>query len=107
VLSVEDWAEIRRLHFAEGLGIKTIAKRLGVARNTVRTALRPGHPPAYRRPRRPSAVDPYEDQIQDGAYNCELSLSEERELGAVVSSQQLPLPHPDSTWTQGGQARQA
>ncbi len=31
VLSVEDWAEIRRLHFAEGLGTKTIAKRLRVA----------------------------------------------------------------------------
>ncbi len=40
MLSVENWAEIRRLHFAEGLGIKTISKRLGVARNTVRTAIR-------------------------------------------------------------------
>jgi DNA-binding transcriptional regulator LsrR (DeoR family) len=45
VLSVEDWAEIRRLHFAEGLGIKTIAKRLGVARNTVRIAVRSGNRP--------------------------------------------------------------
>jgi len=25
MLSVEDWAEIRRLHFAEGMGVKTIA----------------------------------------------------------------------------------
>jgi hypothetical protein len=33
---VEDWAEIRRLHRAEGLGIKTIARTLGVSRNTVR-----------------------------------------------------------------------
>jgi hypothetical protein len=34
MLSVEDWAEIRCLHFAEGMGVKTIAKRLGIARNT-------------------------------------------------------------------------
>jgi hypothetical protein len=70
VLSVENWAEIRRLHFAEGLGIKTIAKRLGVARNTVRIAVRSGQPSAYRRPRRPSAVDPYEDQIRALLKDC-------------------------------------
>ena len=70
MLSVEDWAEIRRLHFAEGLGIKTIAKRLGVARNTVRIAVRSGQPPAYRRPRRPSAVDSYEDHIRALLKDC-------------------------------------
>ncbi len=36
VITVEDWAEIRRLNRAEGLGIKAIARRLGLARNTVR-----------------------------------------------------------------------
>jgi DNA-binding CsgD family transcriptional regulator len=40
VISVEDWAEIRRLHRAEGVPIKEIARRLGIARNTVRAALR-------------------------------------------------------------------
>ncbi len=70
MLSVEDWAEIRRLHFAEEIGIKTIAKRLGVARNTVRIAVRSGQPPAYRRPRRPSAVDPFEDQIRALLKDC-------------------------------------
>jgi transposase len=64
VLKVEDWAEIRRLHFAEELGKQTIAKRLGIARNTVKAALASSEPPAYRRKRRPSAVDPYEDQIK-------------------------------------------
>jgi DNA-binding transcriptional regulator LsrR (DeoR family) len=39
LLTVEDWAEIRRLHLAEGLGKQTIAKRLGSARNTVKAAL--------------------------------------------------------------------
>jgi transposase len=61
---VENWAEIRRLHFAEGLGIKTISKRLGVARNTMRTATKSATPPAYRRARRPSAVDPYQVEIR-------------------------------------------
>jgi hypothetical protein len=64
VLKVEDWAEIRRLYLAEGLGKQTIAKRLGVARNTVKAALASQDPPSYRRQRRPSAVEPYEDEIR-------------------------------------------
>ena len=40
MINVDEWAEIRRLHFAEHLGIKTIARQLGVARNTVRAAIR-------------------------------------------------------------------
>jgi len=36
-LSVENWAEIRRLHRAEAVPIKEIARRLGVARNIVRS----------------------------------------------------------------------
>lgn len=70
MLTVEDWAEIRRLHFAEGLGKQTIAKRLGIARNTVKAALTSGDPPLYRRRRRPSAVDPYEDQIRALLKDC-------------------------------------
>ncbi len=31
---MEDWAEIRRLHRAEGMPIKAIVRHLGVARNT-------------------------------------------------------------------------
>ena len=54
MLSVEDWAEIRRLSKSEGLSIKEIVRQLGVARNTVRTALRSDEPPAYRRERRPA-----------------------------------------------------
>lgn len=70
MLTVEDWAEIRRLHFAEGLGIKTIAKRVGVARNTVRVAVRSGEPPSYRRPRQTSAVDAFEDRIRALLKDC-------------------------------------
>ncbi len=39
MLSVEDWAEIRRLHGAKGLPIKSIVRVLGVSRNTVRAAV--------------------------------------------------------------------
>ena len=57
VLSVEDWAEIRRLHRGEGLPIKMIARTLGVSRNTVRSALASDGPPRYRRRPAGSAVD--------------------------------------------------
>jgi hypothetical protein len=44
-ISVEDWAEIRPLHRAEGVPIREIARRLGIARNTIRAALRADHVP--------------------------------------------------------------
>jgi transposase len=65
VLNVEDWAEIRRLHRAEGLSIKEICRRLGVARNTVRTALRSDAPPVFDRKPRPSAIDAFEPRIRE------------------------------------------
>jgi transposase len=60
---VEDWAEIRRLNRAERLGVKAIARRLGIARNTVRSALRSDAPPSYERARRGSIVDAVEPEI--------------------------------------------
>jgi transposase len=65
VLSVEDWAEIRRLHRAEGLPIKQIARVLGVSRNTVKAALRSVGPPKYERVERPSIVDVVEPRIRE------------------------------------------
>jgi transposase len=64
VLSVEDWAEIRRLHRAEGLPIKTIARTLGISRNTVRAAIASDAPPKYERTPTGSAVDGFEDAIR-------------------------------------------
>ena len=61
---MEDWVEIRRLYRAEGLGIKTIARRLGVARNTVRAALRSDTPSRYERTRQGSIVDGVESEIR-------------------------------------------
>jgi transposase len=65
VIDVEDWAEIRRLHRAEGLSIKAIARRLGLARNTVRDALRSDEPPRYERAPSGSAVDAFEPRIRE------------------------------------------
>ncbi len=64
-MSVEDWAEIRRLHRAEGLGIKTIARQLGVSRNTVRSAIASDAPPRYERKPVGSAVDAFEPAIRE------------------------------------------
>ena len=62
---MEDWAEIRRLHRAEGMGIKAIARRLGIARNTVRDALGSDEPPRYERALAGSAVDAVEPAIRE------------------------------------------
>lgn len=64
MLSLEDWAEIRRLHRAEGLSIKEIVRRTGAARNTVRAALRSDRPPAYERATTGSIVDRYDRDIR-------------------------------------------
>src|SRR6516225_3359575 len=65
MLSVEDWAEIRRLHRAEGLPIKVIARVLGVSKNTVKAALASDGPPKYERPQRGSIVDEVEPRIRE------------------------------------------
>jgi len=65
VLNVEDWAEIRRLHRAEGMPIKVIARVRGVSRNTVRAALASEGPPRYERSRAVSVVDEVEPRIRE------------------------------------------
>jgi transposase len=63
-LNVEDWAEIRRLHRAEGMAIRSIAARLGISRNTVRKALTSHEPPRYVRAGSGSIVDAVEPAIR-------------------------------------------
>jgi transposase len=63
LVDVEQWAEMRRMHFVAGLSIKEIARRTGRDRNTVRRALRSSEPPAYRRASRPSKLDPFKEEI--------------------------------------------
>jgi transposase len=64
VLGVQEWAEIRAMRAVEGLSIKEIARRLDVARNTVRSALRSEGPPTYKRRPTGSSVDAFEPQIR-------------------------------------------
>jgi len=65
MLTVEDWAEIRRLHRAEGLPIKAIARVLGVSKNTVKAALAADEPPKYQRLAKGSIVDEVEPRIRE------------------------------------------
>jgi transcriptional regulator with XRE-family HTH domain len=49
VITVEDWAEIRRLYRSEKLSQAEIARRLKLARNTVANAVHSESPPRYNR----------------------------------------------------------
>ncbi len=61
---MENWAEIRRLHRAEGVPIKEISRRLGISRNTVRSALASDRAPKYERAGRGSLVDGVEVEVR-------------------------------------------
>jgi transposase len=65
VLSVEDWAEIRRLRRAEQMPVAQIARVLGISRNTVKAALASDGPPRYHRPPRGSVTDTFEPRIRE------------------------------------------
>jgi transposase len=65
VLNVEDWAEIRRLHRAERMPIKAIARVMGCSKNTVKAAIRAAGPPVYSRPASGSLVDEVDPRIRE------------------------------------------
>jgi len=65
VMTVEDWAEIRRLHAREQMSIRAIAKRLGIARDTVSRAVAAQRPPRYERPPVVSRFDDYEPRVRE------------------------------------------
>ena len=67
---MEDWAEIRRLHRAEGMSIKGIARVLRISRNTVRSALVSDGPPRYERRLAGSVVDAVEPRIRELLRAC-------------------------------------
>ena len=86
MVDVEQWAEIRRMHFVAGLSIKEIARRTGRDRNTVRRALRSQEPPRYRRAERPSKLDPFREEIhrllgEDGELPGQVIRERLQELG--------------------------
>ena len=86
MVDVEQWAEIRRMHFVAGLSIKEIARRTGRDRNTVRRAVRSEEAPRYRRAERPSKLDPFREEIhrllgEDGEMPGQVIRERLQELG--------------------------
>ena len=65
MLSVEYWAEIRRLRRSERLAISEIARVLGISRNTVKAALASDAPPKYQRAPVGSVADEAEPRIRE------------------------------------------
>jgi transposase len=63
VVGVEQWAEIRRLHFVKGLSQREIHRRTGLHRDTIRRALASSEPPVYRRAPSGSKLDAFKDEI--------------------------------------------
>jgi Mu transposase-like protein len=70
VITLDEWAEIRRLHRSEGLGIKAVARKLGISKNTVRRALRAEGVPRYQRPPKGSIADAAEPLIREQLALC-------------------------------------
>jgi transposase len=90
VIKVEDWAEIRRLHRAEGLPIRQIARVMGVSRNTVRAALRSDGPPKYERAPKGLVADGYEPRIRE-------LLAAVPTMPASVIGERIGWPYSDRT----------
>jgi transposase len=90
VIKVEDWAEIRRLHLSEQMPVKAIARRLGLARNTVRAALACDEPPAYERTPAGSRVDGFEPAIR-------ALLTQFPDMPATVIAERIGWEHSSSS----------
>lgn len=90
MISVEDWAEIRRLHRAEGLPIKQIVRIMNVSRNTVRAALRSDGPPKYEREPAGSVADGFEPRIRELLMACP-------SMPASVIAERIGWPYSDRT----------
>jgi transposase len=63
VVGVEQWAEVRRLHFVRGLSIREIHRRTGLHRDTIRNAIASDEAPRYERASAGSKLDPFKDEV--------------------------------------------
>ena len=63
MVGVEQWAEVRRLHFVRGLSQREIHRRTGLHRDTIRNAIKSTRPPKYERAPAGSKLDPFRDEI--------------------------------------------
>lgn len=80
MISVERWAEIRRLYWVEHLSQRAIARRLGMHRKSVWRAIHATEVPRYRCPTRPSILDPYKPLIEN---RCRGSSGVRKNLGKI------------------------
>ncbi|MBD3946975.1 IS21 family transposase [Nocardioides ganghwensis] len=63
MISVEDWALIRRL-VADGVPQRQVARDLGIGRSTVARAVASDGPPKYERPAVPTSFTPFEPAVR-------------------------------------------
>jgi len=64
VITLEDWALIRRLHLSEKLPKAQIASELGISRNTVAKAIAAVDPPTYSRVPVVTSFEAFEQQVR-------------------------------------------
>jgi len=81
VISVEDWALIRRL-VADGVPQRQVARDLGIARATVAAAVASDRPPKYERAAAWSAFTPFEARVR-------AILSEHPQMPATVIAERV------------------
>ena len=79
---MEEWALVRRLHLSEGLSQREIARRLGLARNTIAKAIRSEKPPKYEGVDRCSGMRNLEPRIRE-------LLSTDARMPATVLAERL------------------
>lgn len=63
MVEVQEWADIRRMKFVDGLSIREIERRTGRHRDTIRRALASESPPKYQRKSKPSKLGPFKQEI--------------------------------------------
>jgi DNA invertase Pin-like site-specific DNA recombinase len=63
VISVEDWALIRRL-VADGVPQRQVARQLGIGRSTVARAVASAAPPKYERKPVTTSFSPFEPRVR-------------------------------------------
>jgi transposase len=80
LVDVEQWAEVRRMKRVEGLSVRAISRRTGLARDTVSRLLACPQAPRYVRAPAGSILDPFKDwiceQLDDDASTTSQRLRE-------------------------------
>jgi len=89
---MKDWSAIRQLN-AAGVPQRQIARDLGLARETVRTALASDRPPSYERSKGKTSFDDFEPRVR-------VLLEETPGLPAAVLAERLGWKGSESWWRQ-------